>query len=179
MRRISVVVPASAVDSGEVSLAVDDLWRAALVGVPVTGVSPASMDVEVGVTGPAAGGPAAERPAYRWIASSVATVPPRERVEAGNMVGHLPLTAMDAGGFRFAIEGILEGRWRCDACVFEHLPQVLDHTSPIAASAMMRLRVMRITQFDRVGDHRGATPVETARGFVDNNVTHYVVDVEP
>ena len=175
---ISVVVPAWAVESGEVALAVDDLWQAALVAVPWEFVLPAGADVAAGVTGPAPDEADVVRPAYGWIASSVATVPPEERVEAGNMVGHLPLTAMDAAGFRFAIEGTFEGRWRCDASVFEYLPHLLDRSSPISAAAMMRLRVMRIVRFDRDVNRGVGTPIETTVGFVDEYVAHYVLDVE-
>ena len=178
MGRISVVVPAWAVDSGEVVLTVQDLWRAALVAVPMAEVSPAGAYVGGGLTGPANGEPTTERRAYGWIASSVATVPPEERVEAGNLAGHLPLTAMDAAGVRFAIEGTFEGRWRCDASVFEYLPHVLDRTSPIFMSAMMRLRVLRIVRFGREANRGVGTPVETADGFVGDDVTHYVVDAE-
>lgn len=125
---------------------------------------------------PADDGPGAE-PAYGWMASSVATVPPAHCVEGSNLVGHLPLTAMDAGGFRFAIEGTYEGRWRCRACVFQHLPHVLDATSPICVSAMMDLRVERLVHVGR--DESRRRSVTRARGWDGQDVRHYVVDVEP
>lgn len=66
---ISVVVPVSAVESGEVAVAVDDVLQAALVAVPWALVLPAGADVAAGVTGPTADEAVAERPMYGWIAS--------------------------------------------------------------------------------------------------------------
>lgn len=183
MQCISVVLPAWAVESGEVRLVVGELWRPALVVVPTAEVKPAGEREGVaGVTRrsrPDHGGGGSHRPEYGWVASSVVTIPVEERVEDGRMVGHLPVTAMQAGGIRFAIEGTYEGWWRCSAGTFEHLPQVLDETSSVFAAATMNLRVARIVRFDRDGGSR--LPVEvsdTGRSLLEA-VSHFVIDVRP
>ena len=181
MQRLSMVLPAWTVESGEVRLAVGRLWRPALVACPLRELTPAERGSAAdGVTRPgtpAAEGRSSRRPEYEWIASSVATVPVEERVEAGRMVGHLPLTALDAGGIRFAVEGTYEGRWRCSACTFEHLPQVLDESSPIFAATAMDFRVERIMRFD----HGGGPPVDvrhTGSPLLEE-VSQFVVDARP
>lgn len=181
MRCVSVVLPTWAVESGEVRLAVGELWRPALVAVPTAEVTPVGERVGIaGVTWratPNPNGGASRRPEYGWVASSVATVAVEERVEDGRMVGQLPVTAMEAGGIRFAIEGTYEGRWRCSACTFEHLPQVLDETSPVLAAEAMNLRVARIVRFDRDGDARLPVEVSDMGSSLLEAVSHFVVDV--
>lgn len=177
MHRISVVLPAWTVESGEVRLAVGELWRPALVASPVRELMPATPASQIdGMTDqdvPAPEDGPSRRPEFGWVASSVATVPVEQRVEYGRMVGHLPLTAFDAGGIRFAVEGTYEGRWGCSACTFEHLPQVLDESSPIFAATAMSFRVERIIRFAHVGrgppvevSHTGNPRLEEVNQFV-------------
>jgi hypothetical protein len=116
-------------------------------------------------------------PQYGWIATSVGTVPVEERVEAGRMVGHLPVTAMTAGGMRFAVEGTYEGRWRCQACTFKHLPQVLDETSPVFAAATMDLRVTRVVRVERGKHSHPQTVVSDTGNPLLEEVAHFVVDL--
>ena len=178
---MSVVLPEWVVGSGEVHLSVGERWRPALVAERSTELAPAGE--RDGIDGlsrkdvPAADGGTSRRPEYGWVASSVATVPVDERVEAGRMVGHLPMTAMDAGGVRFAVGGTYEGRWRCSACTLEHLPHLLDETSPVFA-AMGSLLVVRIVRFGLDGSSRSSEVSDTGSRFVEG-VSHYVVDVQP
>ena len=127
--------------------------------------------------GPTRSDHASRCPEDGWVASSVATVPIEEHVEDGRMVGHLPVTAMQAGGIRFAIEGTCEGRWRCSAGTFEHLPQVLDETSPVFAAATMNLRVARTVRLGRDGGSRLPVEVSDTGSPLLEAVSHFVVDV--
>ncbi len=177
-----MVLPEWAVGSGEVCLTVGGRWRPALVAERSTELTPArerdGVDALSRKDGPVPEDGDSRRPEYGWVASSVATVPVEERVEAGRMVGHLPMTAMDVGGIRFAVEGTYEGRWRCSACTLEHLPHVLDETSPVFA-AMMSLLVVRIVRFDVSGGSWSSVDVNDTDSQVHHQASHYVVDVQP
>ena len=94
------------------------------------------------------------------------------------MVGHLPMTAMDVGGIRFAVEGTYQGRWRCSACTLQHLPHLLDAALPVFA-AMKSLLVVRIVRFGRNGGARASVEVSDTGSRLDEEVSHFVVDVQP
>ena len=182
MQRISVVLPEWAVGSGEVRLAVGERWRPALVAEPSMELMPVGehggTDGVSRKDGPAPDDGASRCPEYGWVASRVATVPVEERVEAGRMVGHLPMTAMNADGIRFAVEGTYQGRWRCSACTFRHLPQVLDETSPVFA-AMMDLLAVRIVRFDLNGGAPSCVEISNTGRRFHEAVNHFVIDVQP
>lgn len=76
------------------------------------------------------------------------------------------------------VGGTYEDRWRCSACTLEHLPHVLDETSPVFA-ALMSLLVVRIVRFDVSGGSWSSVDVNDTDSQVHHQASHYVVDVQP
>lgn len=188
---VSVYLPAWVTDSDEEIVAVGDRWQPPIVanatGPLVPARSPRGSDrleaLPVVTAGPAALD--ASKPRYGWTASGVGTVPPGERVAPGRPVGHLELTAMDAGGFRFAVEGSYEGRWTCAGCWFEYASQLLDDTSPIRELTRMDLLVVGIQRVVRRPDGGvDRVSVQRTRPLWDLDpaqdiVGYHVVEVDP
>lgn len=74
------------------------------------------------------------------------------------------------------VGGTYEDRWRCSACILEHLRHVVDETSPVFA-ALMSLLVVRIVRLDVSGGSWSSVDVNDTDSQVHHQASHYVVDV--